>query len=86
MLHDAGSAGSPEFQKLRKKNLVLGAFAVQSAATYIDEPEVPYILRISEKAKAFQGLIGPVGDWQMPEEIKSLALDPTWRVLTCRAT
>ena len=35
-------AGSPEFQKLRKKNLVnLGAFVVQSAANDIDEPEVP---------------------------------------------
>src|SRR5215831_19143564 len=37
-----------------------------------------------QKAKAFQGLIGPMADWQMPEEIKSLALDLTWRVLTCR--
>ena len=73
MLHDAGSAGSTEFQKLRKKNLVDSAL----------EPEVPYILRISEKTKAFQGLIGPVADWQMPEEIKSLALDLTWRVLAC---
>ena len=44
----------------------------------------PYILLISEKTKAFQGLIGPVADWQMPEEIKSLALDLTWRVLTRR--
>ena len=44
----------------------------------------PYILRISEKAKAFQGLIGPVAGWQMPEEIRSLALNLTWRVLTRR--
>jgi len=25
-----------------------------------------------------------VADWQMPEEITSLALDLTWRVLICR--
>ena len=37
-----------------------------------------------QKAKAFQGLIGPMADWQMPEQVTSLALDLTWRVLTCR--
>ena len=37
-----------------------------------------------QKAKAFQGLIGPAPVWQMPEEITSLALDLTWRVLTRR--
>ena len=85
MLYDAGSAGSPEFQKLRKKNLVdsaLSWFKVLRPTSM--NQRFPYSLRISEKAKAFQGLIGPVGDWQMPEEIKSLALDLTWRVLTCR--
>ena len=32
----------------------------------------------------YQGLIGQMADWQMPEEITSLALDLTWGVLTCR--
>ena len=85
MLHDAGSAGSPEFQKLRKKNLVdsaLSWFKMLRASSM--NQKFPYILRISEKAKAIQGLIGPVADWQMPEEITSLALDLTWRVLICR--
>ena len=122
-------AGSPEFQKLRKKNLVTSAlswFKVLRATSM--NQKFPYILRISEKAKhvrfqvsvekgleivvpkrfsasrvpslveknsqwierafqkakAFQGLIGPVPVWQMPEEITSLALDLTWRVLTRR--
>jgi predicted metal-dependent hydrolase len=43
-----------------------------------------WIERAFQKAKAFQGLIGPMADWQMPEQITSLALDLTWRVLTCR--
>jgi hypothetical protein len=43
-----------------------------------------WIERAFQKAKAFQGLIGPVPVWQMPEEITSLALDLTWRVLTRR--
>ena len=43
-----------------------------------------WIERAFQKAKAFQGLIGPMADWQMPEQIRSLALDLTWRVLTCR--
>jgi len=42
------------------------------------------IERAFQKAKAFQGLIGPMADWQMPEQVTSLALDLTWRVLTCR--
>ena len=43
-----------------------------------------WIERAFQKAKAFQGLIGPMADWQMPEQVTSLALDLTWRVLTCR--
>jgi predicted metal-dependent hydrolase len=43
-----------------------------------------WIERAFQKAKAFQGPIGPMADWQMPEEITSLALDLTWKVLTCR--
>ena len=43
-----------------------------------------WIERAFQKAKAFQGLIGPMADWQMPEQITSLALDLTWRVLSCR--
>ena len=121
--------GGPEFQKLRKKDLVTSAlswFKVLRATSM--NQKFPYILRISEKAKhvrfqvsvekgleivvpkrfsasrvpslveknsqwierafqkakAFQGLIGPVPVWQMPEEITSLALDLTWRVLTRR--
>jgi hypothetical protein len=85
MVHDAGSAGSPEFQNLRKKNLVdsaLSRFKVLRPTSM--NQKFPYILRISEKAKAFQGLIDPVADWQMPEETKLLALGLTWRVLTRR--
>ena len=46
------SAGSPEFQKLRKKNLVTSAlswFKVLRATSM--NQKFPYILRISEKAK-----------------------------------
>ena len=43
-----------------------------------------WIERAFQKAKAFQGLIGPMADWQMPEQIRSLALNLTWRVLACR--
>jgi predicted metal-dependent hydrolase len=42
-----------------------------------------WIERAFQKAKAFQGLIGPMADWQMPEQIRSLALDLQWRVLGC---
>src|SRR6266446_3638173 len=45
-------AGSPEFQKLRKKNLVTSAlswFKVLRATSM--NQKFPYILRISEKAK-----------------------------------
>ena len=52
MLHDAGSAGSPEFQKLRKKNLVdsaLSWFKMLRASSM--NQKFPYILRISENAK-----------------------------------
>ena len=48
------------------------------------EKNSQWIERAFQKAKAFQGLIGPVPVWQMPEEITSLALDLTWRVLTLR--
>jgi predicted metal-dependent hydrolase len=48
------------------------------------EKNSQWIERAFQKAKAFQGLIGPVPVWQMPEEITSLALDLTWRVLTRR--
>jgi predicted metal-dependent hydrolase len=43
-----------------------------------------WIERAFHKPKAFQGPIGPMADWQIPEEITSLALDLTWRVLACR--
>ena len=52
MLHDAGSAGSPEFQKLRKKKLVESAlswFKMLRASSM--NQKYPYILRISENAK-----------------------------------
>ena len=48
------------------------------------EKNSQWIERAFQKAKAFRELIGPMADWQMPEEITSLALDLTWKVLTCR--
>jgi predicted metal-dependent hydrolase len=48
------------------------------------EKNSQWIERAFRRAKAFQELIGPVAGWQMPEEIRSLALDLTWRVLTRR--
>lgn len=48
------------------------------------EKNSQWIERAFQKAKAFQGLIGPMRDWQMPEEITSLALDLTWRVVSRR--
>src|SRR5215469_6296215 len=48
------------------------------------EKNSQWIERAFQKAKAFQGLIDPMPVWQMPEEITSLALDLTWRVLTRR--
>jgi predicted metal-dependent hydrolase len=47
------------------------------------EKNSQWIERAFQKAKAFQGLISPMTDWQTPEEITSLALDLTWRVLAC---
>jgi len=47
------------------------------------EKNSQWIERAFQKAKAFQGLISPMADWQIPEEITSLALDLTWRVLAC---
>ena len=49
------------------------------------EKNSQWIERAFQKAKTFQGLIGPVPAWKMPEEITSLALGLTWRVLTLRA-
>src|SRR5271165_4003334 len=46
------------------------------------EKNSQWIERAFQKAKAFEGLIGPAPVWQMREEITSLALDLTWRVLT----
>jgi predicted metal-dependent hydrolase len=43
-----------------------------------------WIERAFQKAKAFQGLIGSVSEWEMPREITSLALDLKWRVLACQ--
>jgi predicted metal-dependent hydrolase len=48
------------------------------------EKNSQWIEQALQKAKAFQGRIGAVRDWQMPQEITSPALDLTWRVLTCR--
>jgi predicted metal-dependent hydrolase len=48
------------------------------------EKNSQWIERAFQKAKAFQGLIGPVPVWQMPEEITLLALGVTWSVLTRR--
>jgi predicted metal-dependent hydrolase len=48
------------------------------------EKNSQWIERAFKKARAFQELIGPVADWQMPQEITLLALNLTWRVLTCR--
>jgi predicted metal-dependent hydrolase len=47
------------------------------------EKNSQWIERAFQKAKVFQEQYGPVPAWQMPEEITSLALDLTWRVL-CR--
>jgi predicted metal-dependent hydrolase len=48
------------------------------------EKNSQWIERAFQKAKAFQGVIGPAPVWQMPEEITLLALDLSWRVLTRR--
>jgi predicted metal-dependent hydrolase len=48
------------------------------------EKNSQWIERAFQKAKVYQGLIGPGPVWQMPEEITLPALDLTWRVLTRR--
>jgi predicted metal-dependent hydrolase len=48
------------------------------------EKNSQWIERAFQKAKAFQSLIGPVRDWQKPEEITLQALDLTWKVVGCR--
>jgi predicted metal-dependent hydrolase len=48
------------------------------------EKNSQWIERALQKAKSFQGLIGPGPVWQMPEEITLPALGLTWRVLTRR--
>src|SRR5215831_21207994 len=47
------------------------------------EKNSQWVERAFQKTQAFQGLISPMADWQMPEEITSLALDLTRRVLAC---
>jgi len=50
------------------------------------EKNSQWIERAFQKAKAFQGPIGPVLDWQIPQEITSLALDLTfWSLLSTGA-
>jgi hypothetical protein len=58
-------------------------FSASRVASLV-EKNSQWIERAFQKAKAFQGLIDPMPVWQMPEEITSLALDLTWRVLTRR--
>jgi predicted metal-dependent hydrolase len=48
------------------------------------EKNSQWIERAFQKAKGFDGLVGPGPVWQMPEEITLLALDLTWSVLTRR--
>jgi predicted metal-dependent hydrolase len=48
------------------------------------EKNSQWIERAFRKTKAFHGKIGPVRDWQRPEEIRSHALNMTWRVVSCR--
>jgi predicted metal-dependent hydrolase len=56
-------------------------FSASRIPALVDENS-RWIERAFQKAKASQGLIGPVSDWQVPEEITSIALDLAWRVST----
>ena len=42
-----------------------------------------WIERAFEKTKAFQGPVGPIREWQVPEEITFRALALTWEVVSC---
>jgi predicted metal-dependent hydrolase len=42
-----------------------------------------WIERAFQKTKAFQGLVGPIREWRVPEEITFRALALTWEVVSC---
>lgn len=48
------------------------------------EKNSQWIQRAFRRAEVLHGSIGPAQDWQRPEEIRSLALDLTWRIVSCR--
>jgi predicted metal-dependent hydrolase len=48
------------------------------------EKNSQWIERAFRKAKAFQGQVCPAPEWQIPQEIRSQALNLTWRVIPCQ--
>src|SRR5258708_22584057 len=47
------------------------------------EKNSQWIERAFRKAKAFQGQVCPAPEWQIPQEIRSQALNLTWSVIPC---
>jgi predicted metal-dependent hydrolase len=47
------------------------------------EKNSQWIERAFRRAEMLHGTIGPVRDWQRPEEIRFLAFDLRWRVVSC---
>ena len=86
ILRISGKAKHVRFQVSVEKGLeiVVPKRFNASRVPSLVEKNSQWIERAFQKAKAFQGLIIPMADWQIPEEITWLALDLTWRVLTCR--
>jgi predicted metal-dependent hydrolase len=58
-------------------------FSLSRVPSLVEENS-QWIERAFQKAKTFEGLVGPVPIWQMPEEIRLLALGLPWSVLTRR--
>jgi predicted metal-dependent hydrolase len=47
------------------------------------EKNIQWIERAFRRAEVLHGKIGPVREWQSPEEIRCLAFDLRWKVVSC---
>jgi predicted metal-dependent hydrolase len=86
ILRISGKAKHVRFQVSVEKGLevVVPKRLSLSRVPSLVEKNSQWIERAFQKAKAFEGLIGPAPTWQMPAEITLSALDLTWTLLTRR--
>jgi predicted metal-dependent hydrolase len=86
ILRISAKARHVRFQVSAEKGLevvVPKRFRVSRVPSLI-EKNSQWIERAFRRAEVLHGKIGPVRNWQRPEEIRSLAFGLRWRVLSCR--